>query len=847
MRRSRFDRETQVSRSSIVRIVALVVASHAVACGAGEVTLNVVIPTEASDILYLIDALRVELFHGSGESIDFRESSGLEEITFPDLEDGQYTFLMSAVDSEGQELLRGQSAPLEVTRRGELTSWVMLAPVERISAIPIFDDEALREDIGVRCGLVATRIGATQDRPEVLITGGVANDVPTIDGFLYLPNQLKFERTGSMICPRSGHSAVLTELEPEHPVVLVAGGGAAACTVEGRSTANTLEIFNRERRRFELLDLNWAVVETVEENEIETIVEAPDLSGSTMARLEGGRVLLAVPGEAWLLNLHEGIATKQAPPSSSQGALQAISLSKGNGVAVLTDAGETPWLDIFSPPFDCNRTNISGLADEGNIITSLRYGGIFVTSDERWWTYDTSGCQLDPSHTKGRLLPIRQGHTATTLGDNDGRVLIVGGGTTTTSLFLPSYSRGNPTPALREGPLSRHEGEGHAAVLLADETVLIVGCGEAPELFSPRREVFSPHREWQEIAGVFNAESRPSTAPPLRVVMAVDDSEAGRYIRVKATDYTPNMISPEWGEGVVEIGVITTDLGSLDEVVQCPDGSTTYHYPQWIDDAHGPTFIDPGQTDRDVIGQRIRAIHDDTSPRCDVQQPLMLSALMGNLAGILTDTPGLYEEVSSHPGPVLFVAQSGIDDSSMHPTCDPEFPSPGSYCDDTIPWLLSPAGLVDQLTEYGRFDRGYEVILLYDDGNGETCAGPERLTAFGNNLGSTGGYRQACTPTAEEVGQFLLSRVRTWAFRQACVPHEGTAPNEIECQVSVSYFEGEDRMIELLEPETDWTLEPDASGCCEEPPCGRTSVISISPEYTVPGDIVFERFEYVCW
>lgn len=843
MRWSRSNMTTLALPSGFVRVVALAITSLVLSCGAGEVTLNVVIPREAGDILYLIDLFQVQLVDGSGASIATRETSGLGAITFPNLHNGRYTFLVSALDSEGQELLLGQSVPLDITRQGEITSWVLLAPLGRISKIPTLDDATVLEDISARCGLVATRIGTTPDHPDVLFTGGLVGDEIASDGFLYTPGDLRFKRTGSMICPRAGHSAILTELDENRPVVIIAGGGVSECVAEGRSTSNTFEIFNLDRQRFELLDFEWIAVEVVGGEEREIVVDSPNLSQATMAKLREGQVLLTVPGEAWLLDVFEGIATKQSPPSSSQIALQAITLTEENGVAVLTDSGEAPWLDIFDPPLACNRTSIAGLGETGNLIAPLQYGGIFITSDDRWWTYDTSGCQLDPSHTQGALTPPRHGHTATTLSDNDGRVLIVGGGTTTTSLFLPRYSRGNPTPAFRTGPVSRHEGEGHETVLLADETVLIVGCGEEPEIFSPRREFFEPPSEWPEIAGVFNTASRPSDAPPLRVAMAVDASDTGEYIRLKAIEYAPNMISPEWGDGVVEIGVISTDLDSLVEVPLCPDGST--NYPEWVDDSTGPIFVDPGVTDRDVISQRIQAIHDDTSPRCDVQQPLMLSALMGGLTVTFGADFDLYEEINEHPGPVLFVAQMGVDDRSMYSTCD--VPGEYVYCDDTQEWLLSPEGLSQLLIDEGRDGRGYEVILLYDDGNGETCAGPERLTSFGESLGPTGAYQQACTPTPEDVGQFLLSRVRTWAFRQACVPHGGTTPDELECQVSVSYLEGDDRRVELLEPGTDWTLGPSTSGCCSEPPCSAHSVISISPEYTVPGDIVFERFEYVCW
>jgi hypothetical protein len=839
------------SRPGVVLLV--LCAMIGPACSAGEVTVAAVIPVEVDDSLRSgIASTSVRIFDREGAEISVHTVPGLENLRVSDLDDGRFTFLITAHDRSGQVALEGQSAPVDVTRRGRVSTTVLLAPVEQISTLPVRGDPEAAEGIAARCGLAAARIDERADHPDVLIAGGLLDGRPTAQAWLYLPRELALERTRSMRCPRAGHDVALTRGgDRGDRVVLVAGGGSEPCADMGRTAADTLEIFDPADGRFRALDLHWMDAD-------HSPTAPPDLSAASLATIAEELVFLAVPGSAWLLDLPAATGVKYLVSLPDDAEVDAVPLVDGESVAVLA-SGPSAQIDLFSASGYCNRTRDVDLEDSGNAIVGLRWERFLATSSTRWWIFDTDLCALADSWTEGALEPNRKGHTATLLRDE--RVLIVGGleddAPAPTSLFLPARSRGNPTPILRPGPVSAHAGTGHGVVSLSDGTALIVGCGAPPEIFNPRRQ-------WQEQVGGFDRDSRPDDVPPLRVVVAVDGSEAGHFARQRATDYAPSVVSPDWGAGVVEIGVISTDLGSLEVVEPCGPTTET-HFPDWVGE---PEFVDPGLVDRATISDRIADIDDDEAygPRCPVQQPLLLAGAMWDDFLALADRP--FPEVLDYEGQVLVLALLGTDDRSMWRDCNPESEMPHAYCEESS-WLLDPTGLAALLLDAGRGERGFELVTIWDEVNRETCPVPTRLREFCTALGPAAIYHSACTDETWDTGDFLRSRVNWRAFRQACILGGTVSVDSMECQVSASYLDGSNRNVVLLGSD-EWSLERGARSCsCERwlgrddapPRCAEVAegedreyaLVTITPGYLALEDEeeeeerVYEGFEYVCW
>jgi hypothetical protein len=658
-----------------------------------------------------------------------------------------------------------------------------------------------------------------------------------------------------------------------------------------------MEIFDASARRFEVLEVQWLGPDLGP-------VAAPDLSNASVALMEEDLVFVATRGAAWLLDVAGATAVQYLVAVPATGALHAISLFdlraeldpgvgddsvelgevpelEGGGVALFTGGGDAR-LSLFDAREQCASNRRIDVPDEAAAVVGLRWGGILVTSGDRWWSLDTDRCDtpaveaggcwsedrcsafcdaaadrcaFESERSGGELVPARGRHTTTALRDD--RVLIVGGvggdAPAATSLFAPPYSRRNEAPALVPGPASMHAGAGHVAVSLADGTALIAGCGAPAEVFNPRRQ-------WREIIGSFASQSRPDDAMPLRVVMAVDASENGRSMRAQAEEAAPDLVSPDWGAGIVEVGVIPTDLGSLRDQDSC-DTVTGEVFPTWAGD---PEFIDP-VVDGELVGDRIRVVDELwVGARCPVQQPMLLSALLWFDFLGLRDSP--FSALNDYSGEVLFVAQMGTDDGSMLEECAPGSTTPRAFCDDAG-WFLDPEGLASHLLETGHGSGGFEIILVWDDGNGETCAVPERLARYAAAMGDAALFAYACTTSPAELAGFLMSRIKSRAFRQACVPTGRSTESPFECQVSVSYSDGRRRFVKALDPETDWHLVRAAESCSCEPWVGAPdpparcadvaagedreyALLEIDPGYSVPAEDIserFERFEYVCW
>ncbi len=749
------------------------------------------------------------------------------EIVIPDLDDGWYRIEVSALDTDASDdvILQGQSMPFTVSRRENVTVRLILAPVESFSTHPSRDSD-IEDQLTARCDLQAVSFAPSEHREAILISGGALWHRTTSDAWLYRPETLGFERVGAMHCPRAGHSAAAITMSDGRQIVVVAGGGDLPCEGLGstQTAANTLEYFDPIDQRFHHLDAMG--------------LEDALLARAVVANLGVGTAFLASEENAWVLDIVGQYARAYEDPRLLDGEHQAVTVDD-ECVALLSRSGGGSRLQYFTmntldPGVDGRETRHLPVETDGAAMARLPWGEVFVSNADRWWSVRTlGGCRMDQAHTEGPLSESRRYHRAVPLAGQ--RVLLLGGveEEVHSTFFIPEETRGVRTSISRTGPISRHLGEGLAVAPMSNGTALVVGCGEGPE-------VFNPNRTWSERAVSFDAHSLPNNAPPLRIVHAIDTSEQGRFIREKAATYAPVMVSPDWSRGLVEIGVLGTDLGIWEDDLVCRHREA--YFPEWITNGSTPDLFDPTVHGGSLVVDRIRALDFYPDIRCPTQQPLLLSTSLG---GGWDATPSSYSKISAHLGPVLLVLGMGTDDRSQDQRCRPE-DDPTTGCRTGEPWLLDTEWLAERLLE-GRSDVGpFEVVAVWDDGNRETCPTPLAIQHFVGALGDRGTLISGCTVDGDTLGYELLVYVKYLLYRSVCLP---AGLENMTCQVTVSYRDDEVQLVDILEEGRDWSIEEASVSCIDEDrfPDRIPDRLAIAQEFSVPHNTTFERFEYVCW
>lgn len=840
------------SPSHLARAAACAALLAAAGCRAGEVTVEAILPAGVSDD----DLSRVRSFRlvatesGSGE---VREASAdaVGPLSVADLPDGRWSFRLEASDEANRVLLQASAGPVPVTRQGETTVRALLAPVEAFARLPIEGADA--DAIARLEGLSATTVADGAGGAQVLIAGGDDGAGPSRRAWLYDPALLRFEPVADLRCPRAWHAATAITRVDGRRAVLIAGGGDAHCAATSASatSASRLELFDPERRTFELIEAGWN--------------EPPDLSDARLAPAGVGRAVLAAGAETWVITVDAGGRAREIGAWETPGAGRAAALSP-SGLAAVVTGGKVFLLNAMGNA--CLATGSPTTFEDVDTATGLtRDDLLLVTGGDRWEMLSVSGtCTVAEETFEGRLGSDGAGRAAVALGD--GRVLLVGGESGRTDLILPPCSR-TTTPLRRPGPEAGHAGRGLAAAVLPDGAALIVGGGEDAEIFNPWRWGWklSPDDtcEWPEQTEVFDADPRPDEHGRFRLLVVADASPAAAELRSDVGRLVESMLPGAWvePEGRPDhdwdawAGVLAA-FGPLTRF-EPETGCAAVDRPDWIVDSERDEVIYLANSDGKIetrmameLGDRVE-IPEDHPGACPVRQPLAavqtLVAQLGVPWGDLSDP--LHDDGVIPPGSILVVVIAAGDDCSN----DPEYegservPFVDGACAEVTEGMLDPEQVALEMNEAAESldvsGISLAVAVVHRDPRGDDCELPPRLAAFVTALGPRGHAVAACdeVPLDDEISR--LSNVASFlAYRATCNPFEG-ASEVGRCALELRWrdADGADR---LATPGV-LRFEADAQGC------DGGAALRISPTFAGGDDVEgfdatrFVQFQALCW
>lgn len=819
-------------------------------CQPGGITIRVLL-TEGSDaqlhdLFYAsVTATRVE----TGPDEDEREApeqrtgsgTSLDDLALRDLPSGPWQFRIEAFDEEYRLLLQGQTQQVEVARGEETTVNVILAPPESIMPLPLVSGLAEAETIASRYGLTATTAPDRDGRAVVVVAGGGDGLVEaTRDAWIYHPEQVAFERIAQMRCPRSGHSAIPLDLSDGAHVVLLAGGGAAPCEGgAGRTSANSMEVFDPASGAFRFFDPEWDF--------------SPDLSGAQVVPLAGGRFFLLADGMAWDLDIEHPEQVVEILDHPMPGTSQRIvPLDQERRVAVVGARSDELTVMVFDEGGICGHSSLNQVVEEGFSVTALPSGRLLVMSGDQWWVVITSECHVVSSELfRGTHAPPRLHHTTTALDDQ--RLLVVGGqqddSVGQASIFLPE-SLSSIAQFIRPGPLATHRGTGHAVAALPDGTALILGGGGGAEVFNPRRGA-------GEIVGAFDGRYRIEDDDLTRMVLVVDSTDDGGRLRRTLAETALNMLARPLGVELVPavgsaIGVVSSDRGVLRfRADDCDPGPREWGWEYCLtsEDAVPDAFegVIPGDEPGLEGTLQCRIVDSGWSPdrdRCPVRQHLaVVSGLMGQLE---TGAGHYVESLGLHPGSLVFVLAVAGEDCSEDPGYhgpDVEFDPYGCHRSDG---LIDPEALAQRILDFSRDRYRIEVVVLYGAPYEEFCALPSRFERLVDALGDQGYAFSACNADEQDEASARVQNVaRALAYRTVCLqPGASFAPRT--CQVYASWKENEEEWIVPRVFSRDWSFLPEAAECAQTEGASWDAFELTTTCGGAP-DGLFQRFYYLCW
>jgi hypothetical protein len=837
---------------SLSRGAACALLLVAAGCGAGEVTVEAIVPAGVSDD----DLGRVRLFRvvaSEGASGEVREASAdaVGPLSIGGLPDGRWTFRLEASDEADRVLLQAKAGPVTVTRRGTTAVRALLAPVEAFSRLPVEGPEA--EAIAALEGLSATTVDDGAGATLVLIAGGGDGDGVSRQAWVYAPAQLRFERVGDLRCPRAGHAAVAIERADGRQAVLIAGGGDARCVsdVPGSTAASTLELFDPERRAFELVTPGWG--------------EPPDLSAAALAPAGVGHALLVAGSETWLLDVDAPWAAVEQYAWEEPGAASSTATALPPDRAAMVTGGRIFLLDADGN--SCPALDSPGLIDPIDTATgTARDDWLLLTGEGRWEMLRAPGeCSLDDEMFEGELGYDGAGLVATPLAD--GRVLLLGGDSGDSELILPPCSR-TTAPLHRPGPESAHAGQGLAAAALPDGSALIVGGGEDAEVFNPWRwgRKSSPDDtcEWPEQTGVFGPGVRSDDDEQFRLLVVTDASPAADELRREVGHEVDSLVPGAWLEsegrrdddGDAWAGALaaTSPITRFEAVEGCEAAGD----PEWVVVGDLGDLIYLASSEGDVengmaveLANRIQLL--GYLGACPVRQPLAvvhrLAAQLGAGSGDLVEALVPEGERTIPPGSILVTVIAAGDDCSNDPDYDGSEREPfdDAACAEGGEGMLDPEQVA---LEVAAAAEGFEtagislgIAVVHRALDDVECELPARLASFAEALGPHGHAIAACPsrPLVDELSR--VSNVASFLkYRVVCSPL-GAASAAGRCAVALRWRDvGGDG--ERLAAPAAWTFDAIESHC--------DAVLRISPGFT-GSDVAgfdaesFEQFQALCW